>query len=84
MVAGLVRRHLFEDLRNLLRIPEKGVGVNMQGWYYGDVPQAASLFGAGAVMRILLDQGAGVHVLGGEYGNALQASGFQNIAKIEK
>ncbi|KAK4220446.1 hypothetical protein QBC38DRAFT_208355, partial [Podospora fimiseda] len=63
----------------------KGADVNVQGGYYGNALQAASLGGHQEIVKLLLDKGADVNAQGGQYGNALQAAswgGDQEIVKL--
>ncbi|OBT63806.1 hypothetical protein VE03_06936 [Pseudogymnoascus sp. 23342-1-I1] len=48
--------------------------VNIQGGYYGQALQAASINQNLECFKLLLDHGADVHAQGGYFGNALQAS----------
>jgi ankyrin repeat protein len=57
----------------------------VQGGFYGNALQAASLTGHQEIFKLLLEQGADINTQGGFYGNALQAAsskGHQETVKI--
>jgi ankyrin repeat protein len=61
--------------------------VNAQGGEYGNAPQAAAFSGNGAMVRLLVDNGADVNAQGGRYGNALRAaasSGKEWMVRLQR
>lgn len=58
----------------LERLIVDDTSVNIQGGYYGQALQAASINQNHECFKLLLDHGANVHAQGGYFGNALQAS----------
>jgi hypothetical protein len=53
---------------------ENGADVNMQGGFYGNPLQAASITSHESIVPLLLHHGANVNLQGGYYGSALQAA----------
>jgi hypothetical protein len=67
------------------KLIENGADVNMQGGYYGNPLQAASMEGHENIVQLLLHHGATVNLQGGHYGSALQAAtyiGKESIVNI--
>ncbi|KFY25596.1 hypothetical protein V493_04574 [Pseudogymnoascus sp. VKM F-4281 (FW-2241)] len=62
----------------------RGANVNIQGGYYGQALQAASVNQNWQCFKLLLDHGADVHAQGGDFGNALQASAFAGCEYMVK
>lgn len=54
----------------VVKILDAGADINIQGGYYGNALQTASLVGDEKVVKMLLNAGADVHTQGGEYSNA--------------
>ena len=68
---------LFDITEWLLKLDKDiKVNINVKGGLYGNVLQAATVWGNEAMVQLLLDHGANVNAEGGMYGNALQAATF--------
>jgi ankyrin repeat protein len=67
------------------KLIENGADVNMQGGYYGNPLQAASMKGRENIVQLLLHHGATVNLQGGHHGSALQAAictGKESIVNV--